>query len=208
MATAMAAMFASAAVPAATGATAFGMGAGASMAMTGGTALAGVSGGAALAGTATAGTGLLAGLTGGEMLFAGMSMLSGLSSLASGEMEAGALESQAAWEDFSSRQEILKGRREALEVMESLNESLGNEAVRIGASGITGEGSPAEAVKAAHEKADFELGMTRDNAAILAAGRKAGAKSLKLEATGARIAGVTEAVSTVGEAGYRISKRG
>ena len=169
-----------------------------------------IAGGAAFGGTAaaTAGTGLLAGLTGGEMLFAGMSAVSGLASLASGQMQAGALESQAMWEDFSARQELLKGRREALEVMESLNESMGAEAVRIGASGITGEGSPAEAMKAAQEKADFELGMTRDNAAILSAGRRAGAKSLKLEAAGARIAGVAEAVSTVGGAGYRISQRG
>lgn len=199
------AMFASSGTAAAaTGATAFGMGAGASMAMTGGTALAGVSGGAALAG----GTGLMAGLTTGEMIFSGLSTVSSLASMASGMQQGAAMESQAMWEDFSARQELLKGRREALQVMESLNESLGAEAVRVGASGITGEGSPAEAVIAAREKADFELGMTRDNAEILAAGRRAGASSLRLEATGARIAGAAQAAGTAGEAVMRIKRRG
>ncbi|MDD9905665.1 MAG: hypothetical protein OXT06_19015 [Rhodospirillaceae bacterium] len=197
---AVAAMFASTAAPAAaTGVvtTATTVGIPASM----------IAGGGAAAG----GSGLMgafASLTAGDILSGGLTAFSALSNIASGNAAAASLETQAAFEDFSAKQEILKGRQEALEIAEAANDALEANIVRTYAAGLTGEGSPGAAQRAIQEKANFETGISRDTSTINAGARRTKAQQLRLDATGAKVGGVAAAAGDVANFVLRRTRRG
>lgn len=161
-----------------------------------------LAGGAASAASAGAAGGFLGSLSGW------FSVAEGISGLFQGFAEADALSTQAAYEDVRAKGELLRGRREALEIAEALNETIANNAVATAASGISTEGSPAEAARAASEKADFETGITRTNAQINAAARSAQADAYRGEATGAIFGGIASAARAGGRYLLREERRG
>ena len=189
----------------------------AAIAGTAGTAALGASlhGAAVLtAGSITAGaatTGLLASastfigeLTFGDILSGGLSGFAAISSIAAGQAAETASKEAALFEEFGEKQEILKGRKDALAIFEKQNDLLAQNLVNIGASGITGEGSPKAAQEAIIQKAEFETGITRSNAIINAEARKSKARQLRIEGRGARIAGQASAAKSV--AGFFLNR--
>lgn len=138
----------------------------------------------------------------------GLTAFSALSSISSGNMRKAALDEQSLFEDAASRQELIKGRKEAVDMLSRLNDTIENNIVSTAASGITGEGSPAAASEAAIEKGNFEIGITRDNAIINAGARLARSRQLKIEANSARTEGFTRAAGAVALDAAITSRRG
>lgn len=216
---AMAAMFATSA---ATGAATTGLAAGGAFATAGAGSLLGTSafltstaGGIGLAAGgvgAIAGPGLLAsafaGMTTFDLISGGFSLISGFSSIKSANLTAAGLRSQALFADFQAQSELIKGRKAALDSLEALNELIGSEIVRDAARGIRGEGSPAAAKAAAIRKGEFEVGLTRDNALILAGARRIEGQQLRLEAGSVQIAGVAGAAGQAASFFDRRRRRG
>ena len=138
--------------------------------------------------------GFFEGLSTWDYISGGLAVASGLSSIAGGNMQAGALKTQAMLEDVRARQEMIQGRREALEALEGLNKTLSINQVRRAASGLTGEGSALAGQQAAIQKGEFEMGITRDNAELNAAARRTSADQLRMDADAAQMAGYGGAV--------------
>lgn len=138
----------------------------------------------------------------------GFGVLSALTSIASGNLQASAIESQQQMEDFRARSELLKGKREAIDAMEALNKTLAGRTVAVAASGITGEGSPGAGREAAIKKAEFETSIIRSNAAINAGARASNADQLSLDADAAQFRGYGGAFATGLTLAERIATRG
>lgn len=146
---------------------------------------------------------------GGLFSMAGLfSVAEGIFSLASGFAQASSLNQAAEWEDIRAQQELLQGRREALEIAESLNETLAHNLVATAASGIAFEGGPVEGQRAAVEKADFETSITRENATINAKAREASADQLRADAGSAILGGFMGAAKAGGRYAYYKERRG
>lgn len=210
MAETMAAMFATSSTAAAAGSAATAVAAGgdaflAAEAAAGaaGTVFTGASGGGLLASISSS----IAGLGVKDWLFGGVTAFSALSSIAAGKTQAAGFESQRMMEEFASKQEILKGRKEALDAQDKLNDTLELNIVRAAAGGVTGEGSVRAASDAAISKSNFEVGITRDNAEINAGARRAQADQLGLEADAAEQPGVANAGGTVANSFFRLARR-
>lgn len=210
--TALTAMFSTAGTAAAVGsgaAVATGVSAsGAALASSFGASAAGAAGGmfattGAAAATAGAGS-IFAGIGTLDVLSGGLSAFSALSRMAAGDAQSAALQTQANFETFGAKQEILKGRREALEIAEAAAEAIEQNIVAAGAAGLTGEGSVRAAQDAIREKANFETAITRSNAAINSGARRGTAESLRIDAGAARTSGKAAAAGEV--AGFFINR--
>lgn len=193
-------------------------------------AAAGTAGGAgAAAGGLLAGGGLAGGLAAGatapalalagsSSLFGGITALQGLSfasSIASGLMgmgqanaQAASLEESALWSDFGARQEILKGKQEAVEQRRQLNKVMAANIAAGYASGLGGEGSISQASIDAMNEADYQLGITRDDAIMRSATRRTQARQARNQASSTRDAGLWSAVSGGFDAGMSYYNRG
>ena len=162
----------------------------------------------------TAAPGLLSTISGAvgslgwkDLVFGGLTAFSALSSIGAGKMQAAGLESRRMMEEFASKTEMLKGRREALEAASALNESLEANIVRSAAGGVTGEGSVQAAQQAAVDKANFELDMSAAGAGIRAGSRRATARQLGIEADAAGDSGYGTAAGTVASSFFRVARR-
>lgn len=188
---------------AAASAAAAGVGAAAASVGVGGAVAAGASTGL----LASAG-GFFASLSTFDLLTGGLSAFSAISNIAQGQAEAASLEEAALFEDFASKQELLKGRQEALRILEAETSALEQNIVNTAASGITGSGSSKAASDAISSKAKFETNITRSGAVINAEARKTQGRTLRLDATSASTGGVTRAASDVAGFFLRRSRRG
>lgn len=142
-------------------------------------------------------------------IFSGVTTaFSAISSIAAGQATQAASEEGALFEEFGAKQEILKGRREALDILEKENEALEQNIVNVAASGITGQGSAKTAQEAIISKAEFETGITRTTAELNAEARRAKAKQQRAEGQAAATGGVTSAAGDVAGFFLRRSRRG
>jgi hypothetical protein len=161
--------------------------------------------------TAFAGSGLMSGLsalTFGDILTGSLTAFTALSSIAGGQAAGAAAETSARFESFAAQQELLKGRKEALEISQRTVEALEQNMVNALAAGVTGEGSVAAAQEAIAKKGEQETSISRSNAAISSAARRARADQLRLEASSSRFSGYTNAASSVGNFFLRRAVRG
>lgn len=142
-----------------------------------------------------------------DLVFGGLTAFSALSSIGAGKMQAAGLESRRMMEEFASKTEMLKGRREALEAASSLNEALEANIVRAAAGGVTSEGSVKAAQQAAVDKANFELDMSAAGAGIRAGTRRANARQLGIEADAAGESGYGTAAGTLASSFFRVARR-
>ncbi len=147
-------------------------------------------------------------LTAFDMITGGFSAISAISDIASGQAGAAALEEGALFEEFGAKQEILKGRREALDILQTEQDLLEQNIVSTLASGITGQGSPKAAQQAIISKAAFETDITRSGAVIAAEARRAKGRQLKIEAGAAKTTGLTAAAGDVAGFFLRRGRRG
>ena len=166
--------------------------------------------GAGGAAGSVAAPGLMAtlGMTTGDLILGGMSGFSAISSIASGAAAKNAAMEGAMFEGIAAKQELLKGRREALQIAEQEQEALEQNMVNVAASGITGQGSPKAAQEAIIKKADFETSITRTNAELNAQARTVKGKQLELEGDAAFTGGVSDAAGTVAGFFLRRGRRG
>lgn len=148
--------------------------------------------------------GLFSGLSTFELLHGGVSAFSAISNIAAGNAAGAASEEAALFEEFGAKGEILNGRREALAILEKEQDALEQNLVNTAASGITGQGSPKAAQDAIISKANFETGITRDNAVLNAAARRTKGRQLTIEAEGSRVGGVAAAAGDA--AGFFLSR--
>lgn len=161
---------------------------------------------AAAGGTAAAATAGGLSLSGGLSLATGL--FSGLATIAQG-LQAGAVaESQAAFEEFSARQELLRGREEALRSVEQLNKDLAASVVAGFASGLQPSGSVHAAQVAAIKDGNYQINLERDNAEIAAGGRRLSARQLRAEASAKRFSGVVGGATRIGSTFADFAKTG
>lgn len=195
--------------------------AGATAVTTAGGALAGsgtaafLSGAATTAGATAVGaaapglmTTFLSGLSTGDLISGAFTGFSALSDIQSGEFAAASQESQALFSDFEAKQEVLKGREEAVRISQAATETLESNLVATLASGITGEGSAKAAQEAIITQAGFETDITREGAAISAGARRTRAQQLRVEAGASRATGIGKAAGRVGQFALRRTRRG
>jgi len=166
--------------------------------------LAAVGGGSLAAPGLLASGGLFSGLSTFDLLNGSFSAFSAISNIAAGNAAGAASEEAALFEEFGAKGEILKGRREALAILEKEQDALEQNLVNTAASGITGQGSPKAAQDAIISKANFETGITRDNAVLNAAARRTKGRQLTIEAEGSRVGGVAAAAGDA--AGFFLSR--
>ncbi len=169
--------------------------------------LASATGGAAAGGAAAAGA---AGSIGSFMsvLAAGTGIASGLATLAQGRAQATSLESAAKFEDFNGKQELLRGRAEALEVVRQSNDAVAAAQVAGFASGLAGTGSVTTAKQNSLRDAEYQIGMTRDAAMIQAGARRGAASRYRMEAGGVRTGSIFGALGQWGSTLGRFGQTG
>lgn len=154
-------------------------------------ATSGLASGTAAATTATAGgLGSLASV--GAL---GTTIVGGLSEIFKANAEASVLESKAAFADFEAEQELIKGRREALEARRAFNANAGAILARGAASGLQSSGSVDAAINDAQEAAQFDIGNAEDNAAIVSGTRRTQAREFRQQAGTTQSSGIFGALS-------------
>lgn len=163
----------------------------------------------AAAATTTAATTAFSWASAAEWLSYGLTAVSALSSIGAGKQQALALKEQQMQSDLQAQQALLQGRRESLETLIALNETMARNQVAGATSGlVTSEGSVREAQEGAKRKAEFENSMARENAEIIAGSRRSQSRQYGLEAKAATRAGYGKAAGLLAEAGMRYARRG
>lgn len=165
--------------------------------------------GSATAGGAAAATGAAAsGFSLAGALSGGLSIVSGLASIAQGRSEAAQLNDKAAWEDFNASRELTRGRAEAAAAMKAGNDAVAAAQVAGFASGLQSSGSVVEAKMDAMRDAEFNVSMARDEAFISAGARRGEARRLREDASAARRGGWMNAFGTWGSGLGRFARTG
>lgn len=173
------------------------------------TQTAGALGGAAAGAGATGGLmSLFSNIGWADLLQGGFSLLSMSGDIIGGNMQAAALEEQAAYAELEGRQELLRGRQEAVVQKRNLNAAMAQIAAAGRASGLAGEGSIEAAQRVARQDADFDLGLTRDDAAMRAASKRAQAQQYRRSAGTALSGGVFSGLGRLANYGLSRVQRG
>lgn len=141
-----------------------------------------------------------------DLISGGFSLLSAGSSGRAGELAAASLEQQAAFADIQSRQELLKGRKEALDIEALTLDEIAEFQAGVGARGITGSGSARAAQEAAITASNRQQDFASENAKIRAATQRITGRSLRIDAAAERVTGVLGAGKTLAE--FAIKKVG
>lgn len=150
-----------------------------------------------------------ANLSAKDIIGGAFSGFSALSSIASGQAAAAALESQAEFENFKSTQELLKGQKQSIEQLEQLNRDLEASVVQTAASGrVIGEGSGRAAQLAILRKGQFELDTSRRTSQILSRSRLLQGNVFRSRANAAQLEGFADAAGTLGQSLTRTTRRG
>jgi hypothetical protein len=152
--------------------------------------------------------GIFGAISTSDLILGGLSGFSALSSIAAGQAGKTAAEEGALFEEFGAKQEILKGRREALSILEAEQDALEQNIVDIAASGITGQGSAKAAQEAIISKAEFETGITRTTAELNAEARRAKARQLRTEGKSGTLTGTASAAGQAAGFFLRRTRRG
>lgn len=151
------------------------------------------------AGTAAAGTAAVAGSGAaaaggfgsiGTWIGLASTAVGALAEIGAGNAQAAALESQALWDDFRAKQEVIDGRFEAAKELRNLNDTVAQQIVSGYASGLQGSGSVEQSQRDAIELGQLNVDLARDNSAIRAGARRGQAEQSRAEASAARSGGV------------------
>lgn len=168
-------------------------------------------GGGAAATGAAVGTGAAAASTGFSLstLFSvGSTIVGGLASISAGKQQAAALESQAQQENLKAVQDDVAGRQDATRAMRAMNKDLGDILVAGYGSGLEASGSIEAAMNEAQEVGEANMNTIRDNSKVQAAARRGQAAQYRLDAKGARSAGMFGALQGALSLGERRVARG
>jgi hypothetical protein len=157
------------------------------------------------AGVFAASEGLLAA---GSIISGTFTGVSALATIGAANLQATALESEALFEEFNAKQDLLEGRRASVEGLKELNATIASNIVSGFASGLRGSGNVAQASLDAIAESEFQLDLTRDAAFIRAGSRTAQAAANRSEAGATRVAGVASAAGTVVQGLSRFNRRG
>ncbi len=126
------------------------------------------------------------------------------SALVGGYMNYQQGQSQAAYSRMQARQALLQGMKQENDIREAMLRSLAANAARFGAAGLDiGSGTPATLENEIWRQANYELGVTRDNADIKAGGYRTQAGQQSVGSYGALAQGVAGA----GEGLYQMATR-
>lgn len=151
----------------------------------------GAIGGGAVAGSSFSLAGLLSG---------GFSVVSGLASIAKGNAQAQSLEDQSLWEQFNARQELTRGKTEAVAALKAGNDAVAAAQVAGFASGLQSSGSVTQAKLDASSDAQLNADLATEQAMAAAGARRGEAARLRSDAASARRGGVFDAIGTWGTA--------
>lgn len=176
--------------------------------LAGGGLAGGLAAGATAPALAAAGGGLFSGITAMQGLSFASTIASGLMGMGQANAQASSLEESAMWSDFSARQEILKGKQEAVEQKRQLNKVIASNITAGYASGLTGSGSVGQASIDAMEEADYQLGIGREDALMRAGTRRMQGRQQRSQASTTRTSGLWSLVDGVGSAAMTYANRG
>lgn len=155
--------------------------------------------------------GLLAGAFEGlgvrDFLSGGFALFSAAKSVEAGNLAAQSALQNAQFADISAKQELLKGRKEALDLEALTLDEVEQFQAGIGPRGITGSGSARAAQEAAVTASNRQQDFATENAQIRAAADAVRSKSLKIDAKAARTTGVLGAANTLGQFALRRNAR-
>lgn len=161
------------------------------------TAFAALAGGGAAAGAGAAAAGAAA--TGGFTLLQGIQVAStvigGLAAIFAGAQQQEALNTQAKDEDIKASQELLNGREEAVKAMKQLNAEVAASVVASYGSGLAASGSVTEAQRASLVVGDRNVSNARENASMVASGRRSQAAQLRAEGRAKMTGGIFSAIT-------------
>ena len=147
-------------------------------------------------------------LAAGEIISGTFTGVSALASIGSANLQATALESEALFEEFNAKQDLLEGRRQGLEITKELNATIASNIVSGFASGLRGSGNVVRASLDAIAESEFQLDLTREGALIRAGSRTAQAAATRREAGATRVAGLATAGGIVAAGLSRSNRRG
>lgn len=156
----------------------------------------------ALASTAP-GVGVAAGAIGGASAAAGgigwLSSALGLMSVATtmfgSFMRGQAMDTQAAWEEFGARNEVLRGQQDANRIKDRALQQMASAAARYAAGGVDiGSGTPETMERQIQDVADRETSIARYDAKVGSAIRTANADARTSVAMAMRVAGFGSAI--------------
>lgn len=162
----------------------------------------GAAAGAGAAGAASTGLSL------SSVFSLGSTIVGGLASIAAGNQQAAAMEAEAAQDEIKATQDELTGRQEAINAIRRMNEEMGSGVVAGYASGLQGSGSTVVALEEAQRAAERNADLTRSNAQLSAAARRASAVQRREDAKGARSAGIFGAITGGLQSASRSFQRG
>lgn len=140
-------------------------------------------------------------------LATGLSIGSGVLSVAGGLQEQRILAGQAEMESFNAQQEILRGREDSIRLLQELNRNLAAQTVAAFASGLAPTGSVEAGKQQAIEQAKFETGITRDEAEIRAGARSQQAGVLRQQGLPALTGGIASGAGTIAQGVTRTVRR-
>lgn len=143
-----------------------------------------------------------------DFLSGGFALFSASKSIEAGNLAAEASLQSAAFADISAKQELLKGRKEALDLEALTLDEVEQFQAGIGPRGITGSGSARSAQEAAITASNRQQDFATENAQIRAAADAVRAKSLRLDAKAEKATGVLGAAKTVAEFAFKRTARG
>ena len=146
------------------------------------------------------------GLTAKDFLSGGFALFSGDQSVNAGQLAAESLRQQALFADISSRQELIKGRKQALDLEALTLDEVEQFTAGVGARGITGSGSSRIARQEAITQSNRQQDFATENAAIRSAAERIRARTLKIDAAAAETTGVLGALKT--GADFVLKKKG
>lgn len=125
----------------------------------------------------------------------GATVVGGLSEIFKANAQADVLEERALFADFEAKQELIKGKQDAVRARRALNENVGSIITRGAASGLTSSGSVDAAVKDANDNAQFDIGTIENNATISSGFRTQQANEFRSQADSTRGGGIFAALS-------------
>lgn len=163
-------------------------------------------GGVAAAGGAAAAAGSGFSLAG--LLSGGFSVVSGLASIAKGNAQASNLEDQALWDEFNARQELTRGKTEAVAALKAGNDAIAAAQVAGFASGLQSSGSVTQAKLDASGDAQLNADLANEQAMAAAGARRGEAARLRSDASAARRGGLFDAFGSIGTAIGRFAATG
>lgn len=164
-------------------------------------ASAGAAAGATVVTAAASGAATLSALGSGLLTIGGLGLTGAgaLGQMQAGQQQASALNAQSRQSELDARMELLRGREQATVLAKQRDRDLASANAVFATRGIaTGEGSAAAALQEAQRVSSQDIQRTQFGAQLSSASKKTTAQSFRSDASAARQAGFSGAVSSIG----------